>query len=69
MRRRSSAPDRATALAQFERMLRDGLGLALLRDRMPAGATLDDARRLRERLMQSGRRPCTFLDRPLGIVR
>ena len=69
MRRRDEPLSPAAALVQFERMLRAEEGLELLRTRMPVGATREDARRLREQIMQRGRRPCGFLDRALGIVR
>lgn len=36
---------------------------------LPPGSTIEDARRARERVMQLGRRPCSFLDGPLGIKR
>ncbi|MBY0276860.1 hypothetical protein K2Z84_16095 [Candidatus Binatia bacterium] len=45
-------------------MMHDALGLRLLLAKMPAGASLDDARRLRERILQRGRRP----SRVLGAV-
>jgi hypothetical protein len=56
-------------LQRVEAMMRDGLGLRLLLDALPPGATLDDARRLRERILQSGRRPSRLLDEALGIER
>lgn len=43
------------ALRLVEAMMRDALGLRLLLAKLPAGATLDDARRLREKLLQRGR--------------
>ena len=49
--------------------MREGHALELLRAHLPAGASRADARERRERIMQQGRRPCTFLDRPLGIQR
>jgi hypothetical protein len=69
MRRRDTPPSPAWALVRFERMLRAGEGLELLRLQMPAGSTRQDARRLREQIMQRGRRPCRLLDRALGIAR
>lgn len=57
------------ALARLEAMIRRGEGLELLLDNLPAGATLADARRFRERVKQQGRRPCSFLDRTLGVRR
>jgi hypothetical protein len=50
-------------------MMRAGDGLRLLLARLPSGSTLADARRLREKILQEGRRPCGVLDRELGIVR
>jgi hypothetical protein len=50
-------------------MLRSQDGLRQLLALMPAGSTLEDARRLREKTMQKQRRPCSFLDRDLGIER
>lgn len=49
--------------------MRDALGLRLLLAKMPAGATLDDARRLRERILQRGRRPSRVLGGAGGIER
>jgi len=69
MRRRNHHFDPALAMRQFERMLREGLGLKLLQAQMPPGATLADARRLRAKILQIGRRPCRFLDRELGVQR
>jgi hypothetical protein len=59
----------AERLAEVERLMREGLGLRLLLARLPAGATLDDARRLRARLLQQDRRPSPLLDGALGIRR
>lgn len=50
-------------------MLRAKEGLRMLLPHLPAGASMDDARRLYERLNQVDRRPCSFLDRDLGIRR
>lgn len=69
MRRRDQHFDVPLALRQFETMLREQLGLRLLLAQMPAGSTLADARRLREKIKQTGRRPCSFLDEMLGIER
>ncbi len=41
--------------------MRDGLGLRLLLAKLPAGASLDDARRLRKQIKQRGRRPSRVL--------
>lgn len=59
----------ATPLEQVEAMMRDGTGLHLLRRQLRPGATLDDARRARERILQLGRRPSRLLDEELGIER
>jgi len=56
-------------LATVAAMLRAGDGLRLLLAQLPPGATLDDARTLRERLLQAGRQPSALLDRALGIRR
>lgn len=61
--------EEATPLGRVEAMLREGLGLELLRRQLPPGATLDDARRTRERILQLGRRPSRLLDEALGIER
>ena len=57
------------ALHLVERMMREGIGLRLLLAKLPPGATLDDARRLRERLLQRGRKPSRVLDAACGIER
>jgi hypothetical protein len=59
----------ATPLERVEAMMREGLGLELLRQQLGPGATLDDARRTRERILQLGRRPSRLLDEALGIER
>ena len=41
--------------------MQDGLGLRLLLGKLPDGATLDDARALRRRILQRGRRPSRVL--------
>jgi hypothetical protein len=69
VRRRAPAPTPDQAVATFEAMLRSQDGLRQLLALMPAGSTLEDARRLREKTMQKQRRPCSFLDRDLGIER
>ncbi|MFO0984393.1 MAG: hypothetical protein U1E76_22155 [Planctomycetota bacterium] len=69
MRRRDPHFEVVRALRQFETMLREQLGLKLLLAQMPAGSTIADARRLREKIMQTGRRPCRMLDDMLGIRR
>jgi hypothetical protein len=66
MRRRQAPSGRADALRQVEEMMRDGLGLRLLLAKMPAGATLDDARLLRKQILQRGRRPSRVLDATRG---
>ena len=50
-------------------MMRDALGLRLLLAKMPAGASLDDARRMRERILQRGRRASRVLDAACGTGR
>lgn len=62
-------PSPEKALAVLEAMMRTQHGLKMLQAQMPPGATLADARRLRERMKQEGRRACSFLDRSLGIER
>lgn len=47
----------AEALRACEAMLRAQEGLKLLLPQLPPGSTLEDARRFRERLLQSQRRP------------
>ena len=69
MRRREKHFAINLALRQFETMLREQLGLKLLLARMPPGSTMTDARRLREKIKQTGRQPCRFLDEMLGIKR
>jgi len=59
----------ADALATLVEMQRAGHGLRLLLAQLPPGSTLDDARRLREQLLQRGRRPSALLDTALGITR
>lgn len=59
---------RREALEAVERMMQDGLGLRLLLGRLPAGASLDDARRLRKRILQRGRRPSRVLDPAAGTT-
>lgn len=56
-------------LARLGALMADGLALRLLLAHLPAGATPDDARRLRERILQSGRQPSRLLDEALGIER
>jgi len=65
MRRRDEGP-LDDSLARFEELQRSGEGLELLRASMKPGATLAEARRLRERIMQAGRTPCSFLDETAG---
>jgi len=50
-------------------MQKDGLALKFMFRYLPAGASLDDARRLYEKLAQESRTPCRFLDVPLEIRR
>lgn len=57
------------SLRQFVQMLRRQDGLKLLLSQMPEGSTLRDAYRLRKKLHQLRRRPCSFLDEEYGIVR
>jgi len=69
MRRREAATGCAEALRQVEEMMRDGLGLRMLLAKMPHGASLDDARRLRKRILQRGRRPSRILEAAYGADR
>ncbi|HZR82416.1 MAG TPA: hypothetical protein VFD92_15085 [Candidatus Binatia bacterium] len=64
-----AAPDPSAALASVASMMHDGLALRLLLGHLPPGATIADARRLRERILQRGRRPSRLLDEALGIDR
>ncbi|MEW6273389.1 MAG: hypothetical protein AB1689_29265 [Thermodesulfobacteriota bacterium] len=57
------------ALAILAALMREGLGLRLLLAHLPPGSTAADARLLRERILQQGRRPSRLLDRALGIER
>jgi hypothetical protein len=66
-RRFPAAPEKA--LDRLWAMMRSRHGLELLRAQMPPGATLEQARRLRGRIKQEGRQPCSFLDRELGVLR
>ena len=61
------APERA--LGRVARLMEDGTGLQLLLARLPEGATLEDARRMHERILQCGRRRSRVLDEALGIER
>jgi hypothetical protein len=69
MRRNMPLPTPEESLRQFEEMFRSQDGLKLLLLRMPPGSTLRDAYRLRKKLHQLRRRPCSFLDEEYGIVR
>ncbi|MHB1846276.1 MAG: hypothetical protein ACYCWW_15745 [Deltaproteobacteria bacterium] len=69
MRRRSPPPSIEESLRQFEAMLRSKEGLLRLLAQLPPGSTLEDARRLHEKVKQQSRTPCSFLDGPLGIRR
>jgi hypothetical protein len=68
MRRTGSQPH-ASGIDRVAALMREGSGLRLLQAALPAGATLADARRARERILQLGRQPCSFLDRALDIDR
>lgn len=61
MRRRH--PPSADSWAEFVQLMAAGDGLRLLLARLPAGATLADARRLREQIMRVGREPSRCLER------
>lgn len=69
MRRDLPPPTPEESLRQFELMFRQQDGLKLLLSQMPPGSTLRDAYRLRKKLHQMRRRPCSFLDEEYGIVR
>lgn len=69
MRRNQPPPSPEESLRQFERMLREQTGLKLLLSQMPPGSTMSDALKLHRKLHQLRRRPCSFLDEELGIVR
>jgi hypothetical protein len=64
-----AVPDPTTALASVAAMMKDGLALRLLLAHLPPGATLADARLLRERILQRGRRPSRLLGEALGTER
>lgn len=69
MRRQSSPPEPDEALQQFYAMQQAGWGVKFMLSYLPPGASLDEARRLYQRLAQESRTPCSFLDEPLGIRR
>jgi hypothetical protein len=72
MRRAAFAPPASTpeeALSQVWSMMREGLGLRLLQGKLPSGSTLEDARRMRECILQRGRQPSRLLDKALGLER
>lgn len=56
MRRDRPAPTPDEALADCEKLLRNGDGLRILLPLLPPGSTLEDARRYRELKKQSQRR-------------
>lgn len=62
-------PTPSEALLLFRAMQKDDLGLKFMLRYLPAGASMEDARRLYERLAQESRTPCRFLDVPLEIRR
>jgi len=61
------APEQA--LARVARLMAESTGLRLLLARLPEGATLEDARRMHERILQRGRHRSRVLDEALGIER
>jgi len=63
------APDGHRPFETFERMFREKRALRLLLAGMREGATEEEALRLHRKIRQIGRRPCSFLDRELGIQR
>jgi hypothetical protein len=69
MRRNQPPPSPEDGLRQLERMMSEKEGLKLLLLQMPPGSTMADALRLHRKLHQLRRRPCSFLDQELGIVR
>ena len=69
MHRLERPPVPMEALASLESMLQENLGLRLFLRHLPPGATLAEARFLREKLTQAQRRPCSFLDARYGIER
>jgi SOS response regulatory protein OraA/RecX len=56
-------------LQQLEERLRSGEVLRRVLDRLPSGATWDDARFAHRRAKQEFRTPCSFLDSSLEIDR
>jgi hypothetical protein len=64
-----AAGRRRDPLEVVEEMMREGLGLRLLLAKLPPGSSLDDARRMRERILQQGRRRSRVLDAAVGIER
>ncbi len=69
MRRTQPPPSPEESVRQLERMLREKEGLKLLLMQMPPGSTMADALKMHRKLHQLRRRPCSFLDEELGIVR
>jgi hypothetical protein len=69
MRRSFSQVQPPEALQQFQLMQEEALGLKLLLPYLPKGAGMEDAKTLHERLSQTSRTPCRFLDERLGIRR
>jgi len=66
-RKRPARPE--GALAELAKLMQAGEGLRYLIAQLPAGATIEDARRLHERIRQQGRHPSPLLDHMLGIDR
>jgi hypothetical protein len=69
MRANQAAGRESHALARVAELMEGGLGLRLLLPHLPPGATLADARTLREHILQRGRQPSRLLDEGLGIER
>lgn len=67
--RREPIPQGAEALRRFKALLRSDRGFRLMLTQLPPGTTIEEARRLRRKIIQSGRTPCSFLDREYGIER
>ena len=57
MRRLDPLPTPAEGLALCERLYREATGLQLMRHLLPAGASLEDVLRFRDRLKRQQRRP------------
>ena len=67
--RRAPILQGAEALRRFQELRRSERGFRLMLTQLPPGTTIEEARTLRRKIIQSGRTPCSFLDREYGIER